>query len=47
LLDFNLNKFAVDESLPEDKQKGPVEMSKDEIRMQTIVEVWRRHLLFY
>ena len=27
LLNFNLDKYKVDESLSEDKQKGPVEMS--------------------
>ena len=39
LLDFDLNRFKVDESLPEESRMAPVEMSREEIRMQTIVEV--------
>ena len=39
LLNFNLDLFKVDETLPEDKQKGPVDMSPEEFNMQTIVEV--------
>ena len=27
LLNFSLDKYKVDENLPEDKQKGPVEMT--------------------
>lgn len=39
LLNFNLEQFKVDESLPKEKQEGPVEMSQAEVAMQTIVEV--------
>lgn len=39
LLNFSLEKYKVDESLPEDKQKGPIEMSQQEYAMQNIVEV--------
>ena len=39
LLNFNLDKYQVDPSLSEEKQKGPVEMTQSEAAMQTIVEV--------
>ena len=39
LLDFNMNKYVVDPSLPKEKQEGPVDMSQAENTMQTIVEV--------
>lgn len=39
LLNFNLDRFKVDESLPKEKQEGPVDMSQAENAMQTIVEV--------
>ena len=39
LLNFNLDQFKVDETLPKEKQEGPVEMSQAEVAMQTIVEV--------
>ena len=39
LLNFGLDKFKVDETLPKEKQEGPVEMSQSEVAMQTIVEV--------
>ena len=39
LLDFNMDNFAVNQKLSEEKQKAPVELSKEEIRMQTVVEV--------
>lgn len=39
LLNFDLDKFKANTNLPEDKQKAPVELSKEEIRMQTVVEV--------
>ena len=39
LLNFNLDRLKVDESLPIEKQQGPVEMSQAENAMQTIVEV--------
>lgn len=38
LLNFNLEKYAVDPSLPKEKQEGPVEMSQQETIMQTVVE---------
>lgn len=39
LLNFNLEQFKVDETLPQEKQEGPVEMSQADMAMQTIVEV--------
>lgn len=39
LLNFDLDKYKVDESLPEEKQRAPVDMSQQEYAMQTIVEV--------
>ena len=39
LLNFNLDQFKVDETLPKEKREGPVEMSQAEVAMQTIVEV--------
>ena len=39
LLNFDLDRFKVNESLPKEKQEGPVEMSQNENAMQTIVEV--------
>jgi hypothetical protein len=51
LLNYDINIFKVDESLPEDKQTGPVDMTKEEVRMQMIVEVLPlylpSHLLTY
>lgn len=38
LLNFNLNRYKVDERLPKEKQEGPVEMTQAETAMQTIVE---------
>lgn len=38
LLDFSLERFRVDASLPEDRQQGPVDMSPAEQRMQAVVE---------
>jgi hypothetical protein len=39
LLDFNLDHFTVNPKLSEEKQKAPVDLSREEIRMQTVVEV--------
>lgn len=39
LLNFDLEKYRVDESLPLEQQQGPVEMNQQENMMQTIVEV--------
>lgn len=39
LLNFDLGKYKVDESLPIEKQEGPVDMTPNENAMQTIVEV--------
>lgn len=39
LLNFNLDKYRVDESLPKERQEGPVDMTQQESMMQTIVEV--------
>ena len=39
LLNFNLDRFKVDETLPQEKQEGPVEMTQAELTMQNIVEV--------
>lgn len=39
LLDFSLSKWEANPNDSEEKQKGPVEMSREEVRMQTIVEV--------
>jgi hypothetical protein len=39
LLNFDLQRYRVDESLPQEKQQGPVEMSQQEAMMTTIVEV--------
>lgn len=39
LLNFNLDKYRVDETLSEEQQKAPIEMSQMEAHMQTIVEV--------
>lgn len=39
LLNFNLDKYRVDESAPKDVQERPIEMSQAEVAMQTIVEV--------
>ena len=39
LLNFSLDKYAVDESAPKEKQEGPVDMTQQEAMMQTIVEV--------
>ena len=39
LLNFNIDQFKVDETLPKEKQEAPVEMSQAEVAMQTIVEV--------
>lgn len=38
LLDFSLDRYHVDPSLPKEKQEAPVEMSQAENTMQTIVE---------
>jgi len=38
LLNFSLDKYAVDPTLSKDKQEGPVEMTQAENTMQTIVE---------
>jgi len=38
LLNFDLNKYKVDENLPKEKQEAPVDMSQAEAAMQTIVE---------
>jgi hypothetical protein len=38
LLNFNLEAFAVDTTLSAEKQSGPIELSRQEITMQTIVE---------
>lgn len=46
LLNFDLQKYAVDPSLPEEKQKGPVDMTQQEAMMQTIVEVYKIITLF-
>ena len=39
LLNFDINRYKVDERLSKEKQEGPVEMSQSEATMQTIVEV--------
>ena len=39
LLNFDLSRFEVDPSLPAEQQSGPVELSRQESMMQTIVEV--------
>jgi hypothetical protein len=39
LLNFDLERYRVDESLPLEKQQAPVEMNQQENMMQTIVEV--------
>lgn len=46
LLAYNLDQFSVDPSLPAEKQSGPVELSRTEINMQTIVEVSRSNLSY-
>jgi hypothetical protein len=38
LLNFDLGRYQVDPSLPQEKQEGPVDMSQAETMMQTIVE---------
>jgi len=38
LLNFDLGRYQVDPSLPQEKQEGPVDMSQSETMMQTIVE---------
>ena len=38
LLNFSLEKYAVDPTLSKEKQEGPVEMTQAENTMQTIVE---------
>ena len=38
LLDYNLDKYKPDASLSEDQQAMPVELTQNEIYMQTIVE---------
>jgi len=38
LLNFNLNRYKADESLPAEKLQGPVDMTAAEMNMQTIVE---------
>jgi hypothetical protein len=39
LLNFDLSRYAVDTSLPQDKQEGPVDLSQQEAMMTQIVEV--------
>lgn len=39
LLNFDLERYRVDETLPKEKQEAPIEMSQQETMMQTIVEV--------
>ena len=39
LLNFDLDRYKVNENLPKEKQEGPVEMSQAENAMQMIVEV--------
>lgn len=39
LLAFSFDDYKVDENLPEDKKSGPIEMSQQEVYMQTVVEV--------
>lgn len=39
LLNFDLNKYKYDESVPIETQQGPVDMNQQENMMQTIVEV--------
>lgn len=46
LLNFDLGKYAVDQSLPKEKQEGPVDMTQQEGMMQTIVEVITAICLF-
>ena len=38
LLNFNINRYKVDDSLSKEKQEGPVDMTQAEVAMQTIVE---------
>ena len=39
LLDFDLKRFEVDPSLTAEQQTGPIELTRQESMMQTIVEV--------
>lgn len=39
LLNYDLSRYEVDPSLPTEQQTAPVEMSRQEAMMQTIVEV--------
>jgi len=39
LLNFDIERYKVDETLPEDRQAAPIELSQQENMMQTIVEV--------
>jgi hypothetical protein len=39
LLNFDLSRFEVDPSLTPEQQQGPIELTKQEAMMQTIVEV--------
>lgn len=38
LLNFDINRYKVDENLPKEKQEAPVDLSQAENAMQTIVE---------
>jgi hypothetical protein len=38
LLNFDINRYKVDENLPKEKQEAPIELSQSEAAMQTIVE---------
>ena len=39
LLNFDINRYKVDPSLTPEQQAGPIDLSKQEAMMQTIVEV--------
>ena len=39
LLQFDLNQFLPNENLSQEEQASPVELSREEIYMQTVVEV--------
>ncbi len=47
LLDFNLDKYKVDSTLSVDAQKKPIELSQQEVYMQTMVEVSAPPFLYF
>ncbi len=44
LLNFSLDKYKYDDSVPVETQQGPVDMTQEESMMQTIVEVSKLQL---